>query len=563
MTAITYDALSKERKRMQEADTLPAHWSTASWQLFKEKYLYQAANPREQYQRIARTLATHTPDPSVWAEKFFDIMWKGWLSPSTPILSNTGTNRGLPVSCAGVYFPDSIDGIYKAKREVALLTKHGFGTAGYMGDIRPRGTPISVGGKSMGVLPVIEGLESDMTYVAQGTTRRGAFAAYLPVDHGDFHEVVDYLAAHDDGVNIGWNWYDRNTQDIYDGCFETDLRYCKINKTRMQTGKGYLYFPDKVNRDRPPMYKDLGLYVKAAQLCNEISLFNDEEHTYTCVLASMNGLFYDDWKDTDAVFIATVFLDCVAQEFIERAKNIPGLEKAVRFTKKSRALGLGLCGLHSLYMDKFISFDSLEATFLNNEIFKHLNEESLRASQWIASVYGEPEWCKGYGVANTHRLSVAPTKSTALIMGGVTEGINPEDGLVKTQRTSAGEVDRVNPQFLAYLKANGLYTKARIREVREAMGSCQRVDWLSPEAKDVFKTGFEINPYAQINQASQRGNWLCQWQSFNLFLSSDEKEEVISDVMWRIVEDERMHGVYYTYGMAGVQASNGECTACM
>ena len=562
MTAITYDALSKERKRMQEADTIPAHWSTASWQLFKEKYLYQAANPREQYQRIAKTLACHTPDPSLWAEKFFDIMWKGWLSPSTPILSNTGTNRGLPVSCAGVYFPDSIDGIYKAKREVALLTKHGFGTAGYMGDIRPRGAAISIGGKSMGVLPVIEGLEQDMTYVAQGTTRRGAFAAYLPVSHGDFHEVVDYLAAHDDGVNIGWNWYDADTNAVMDGCEETDLRYCKINKTRMQTGKGYMYFPDKVNRNRPAMYKDLGLYVKAAQLCNEISLTNDEEHTYTCVLASMNGLFYHEWKNTDAVFVATVFLDCVAQEFIERAKNIPGLEKAVRFTKKSRALGLGLCGLHSLYMDQFITFDSLEATFLNNEIFKHLNEESLRASQWIASVYGEPEWCKGYGVANTHRLSVAPTKSTALIMGGVTEGINTEDGMVKTQRTSAGEVDRVNPQFLAYLKANGLYTKARIREVREAMGSCQRVDWLSPEAKAVFKTGFEIDPYAQINQASQRGHWLCQWQSFNLFLSSDEKEEVISDVMWRIVEDERMHGVYYTYGMAGVQASNGECQAC-
>lgn len=562
MTAVTYETLSKERKQMQEAGTLPLHWSTASWQLFKEKYLYKAENPREQYQRIAKTLACHTPDPGTWAEKFFDIMWKGWLSPSTPILSNTGTNRGLPVSCAGVYFPDSIDGIYRAKREVALLTKHGFGTAGYMGDIRPRGAPISIGGHSNGIIDVIKGLEHDMTYVAQGTTRRGAFASYLPVNHGDFHEVIDYLAAHDDGVNIGWNWHDENTAAVLAGCEETDLRWQKINKTRMVTGKGYFYFPDKVNRDRPQMYKDLGLYVKAAQLCNEINLFNDNEHTYTCVLASMNALFYDEWKDTDAVFVATVFLDCVAQEFIERAKNIPGLEKAVLFTKKSRALGLGLCGLHSLYMDKFIPFESLEATFLNVEIFKHLNTESLRASQWIASVYGEPEWCKGYGVANTHRLSVAPTKSTALIMGGVTEGINTEDGMVKNQRTAAGEIDRVNPQFLAYLKAHGLYTKARIREVREAMGSCQGVSWLNDEAKAVFKTGFEIDPYAQIRQASQRGRFLCQWQSFNLFLSSDLGEEYISDVMWTIVEDEGMQGCYYTYGKAGVQASNGECQAC-
>jgi len=562
MTAVTYDTLSKERKQMQAAGTLPAHWSTASWQLFKEKYLYKADNPREQYQRIAKTLACHTPDPDLWSEKFFDIMWKGWLSPSTPILSNTGTNRGLPVSCAGVYFPDSIDGIYRAKREVALLTKHGFGTAGYMGDIRPRGAPISIGGHSNGIIDVIKGLEHDMTYVAQGTTRRGAFASYLPVNHGDFHEVIDYLAAHDDGVNIGWNWHDENTAAIFAGCEETDDRWNKINKTRMTTGKGYFYFPDKVNRARPSMYKDLGLFVKAAQLCNEISLFNDNDHTYTCVLASMNLLFWHEWKDTDAVFIATVFLDCVAQEFIERAKNIPGLEKAVLFTKKSRALGLGACGLHSLYMQDFIPFESLQATFLNNEIFKHLNEESLRASQWIASVYGEPEWCKGYGVANTHRLSIAPTKSTALIMGGVTEGINTEDGMVKNQRTAAGEIDRVNPQFLAYLKAHGLYTKARIREVREAMGSCQGVSWLTDEAKAVFKTGFEINPYAQIRQASQRGHWLCQWQSFNLFLSSDLGEEYISDVMWTIVEDENMHGCYYTYGMANVQASNGECVAC-
>lgn len=565
MTAVTYDTLSKERKQMQADGTMPLHWSTASWQLFKEKYLYMAANPREQYERIARTLACHTPDPSVWADKFFDIMWKGWLSPSTPILSNVGTTRGLPVSCAGVYFPDSIDGIYKAKHEVAMLTKHGFGTAGYFGDIRPRGSKIAGGGKTSGIMPIIEGVmgeTGDMTYVAQGTQRRGAFAAYIPVGHGDFHEVIEYLAAHDDGVNIGWNWYDQNTADVMNGCEETDLRFCKINKTRMGTGKGYMYFPDKVNRNRPQMYKDLSLEVRAAQLCNEIDLFNDIEHTYTCVLASMNGIFYHQWKNTDAVFVATVFLDCVAQEFIERAKNIPGLEKAVRFTKKSRALGLGLCGLHSLYMQEFIPYDSLQATFLNVEIFKHLNEESLRASRWIADVYGEPEWCKGYGVANTHRLAIAPTKSTALIMGGVTEGINPEDGFVKTQRTAAGEVDRVNPQFLAYLKANGLYTKARIREVREAMGSCQRVDWLTDEAKAVFKTGFEIDPYAQIRQASQRGKFLCQWQSFNLYLSSDLGEEYISDVMWSIVEDEGMRGCYYTYGQAGVQASNGECTAC-
>lgn len=304
------------------------------------------------------------------------------MSPSTPILSNTGTTRGLPVSCAGTYFPDSIDGIYKAKHEVAILTKHGFGTAGYLGDIRPRGTPISVGGKSSGVMQVIEGMEDDMNYVAQGTARRGSFASYLPITHGDFHEVCDFLAAHDDGVNIGWNWYDKDTDLIRSGDEELNLRFKKMLKTKMITGKGYMFFPDKVNRRRPQMYKDLGLDVKAAQLCNEICLHSSKDYTYTCVLASMNLLKWGEWKDTDAVFVSTVFLDCVAQEFIERAKNVSGLEKAVAFTKKGRSLGLGVCGLHSLYMDKMLPFESFEAMYLNNTIFKHLKEESLKASQW-------------------------------------------------------------------------------------------------------------------------------------------------------------------------------------
>lgn len=558
----SYETLSKERKKLQQEGNIPPHWSTASWQLFKEKYLYNAEHPREQYMRIARTLACHTPDPAEWTEKFFDVMWKGWLSPATPILSNTGTVRGLPVSCAGSYFPDSIDGIYKAKHEIAILTKHGFGTSGYLGDIRARGSVISTGGKSAGVLPVIKGIVEDMEYVAQGSARRGSCATYLPVSHGDFHEVVDYLSHLPDGLNIGWNWYDADTKAANEGDSEIDLRFQKINKAKMITGKGYMFYPDKVNRRRPQMYVDQGLDVLAAQLCNEITLHSSKDYTYTCVLASMNLSMYREWAGTDAVFVSTVFLDCVAQEFIERAKNISGLEKAVAFTKKSRALGLGACGLHTLYMQEFVEFESLTAQLLNNEIFTFMNNESLKASQWIASVYGEPEWCKGYGVANTHRLAVAPTKSTALIMGGVTEGINPEDGMVKTQRTAAGEIDRVNPTFLKYLKENGLYTKERIKEVREAMGSVQNVSWLSDEAKRVFKTAFEINQYVILRHAGQRGRQLCQWQSLNLYLSSEETEENIAALHQTATEDEDILGLYYVYGQAGVQGSNGECAAC-
>ena len=558
----SYAVLSAERKKMQEEDKLPQHWSTASWQMFKEKYLYKADHPREQYQRIATTLAMHTPNPEEWKEKFFDVMWKGWLSPSTPILSNTGTSRGLPVSCAGTYFPDSIDGIYKSKHEIAILTKQGFGTSGYFGDIRPRGTPISTGGKSSGVMPVIEGIVKDMEYVAQGTTRRGSCATYLPISHGDFGEVCDYLSAHPDGLNIGWNWYDTDTTNIKAGDEETNSRFSRMLKTKMVTGKGYMFFPDKANRRRPQMYVDKGLDIKASQLCNEIVLHSDINHTYTCVLASMNLAKWEEWKDTDAVFVSTVFLDCVAQEFINRAKNISGLERAVAFTKKSRALGLGACGLVSLYQDKMIPFESFEAMYLNNEIFRKLQKDSLEASQWIASVWGESEWCKGYGVANTHRLAVAPTKSSSLIMGGCSEGINPDTAMVFTQRTSAGEIDRVNPYLLKLMKSKGVYTKERIREVREAMGSVQGVEWLTEEEKEVFKTAFEINQYSILQQAEQRGRLLCQWQSLNLFLSADEDEAKIAAIHQYAVESEDILGLYYVYSKAGVQASSGECTAC-
>lgn len=561
MTSV-YERLSEERKKLQEQDLAPAFWSTGGYQLFKEKYLYQAANPREQYERIARTLATHTPDPQRWFHRFFDIMWKGWLSPSTPILANTGTSRGLPVSCAGSYFPDSIDGIYKAKHETAMLTKYGFGTAGYLGDVRPRGAKISVGGKSVGVLPIVQGMQHDMEYVAQGTARRGSWAAYLPVSHGDFDEVCDYLEQHPDGNNVGWVWLDSDTEKMQQGDEEMLRRYQRIMKTKMVTGKGYFSFQDKQNRARPEWYVKNNLDIKAPQLCNEVMLHSSEDYTYTCVLASMNLLYWDDWKDTDAIFVATVFLDAVAQEFIERAKNVSGLEKAVAFTKKSRALGLGACGLHSLYISKMLPFGSLEAYILNSEIFRVIREQAEEATKWIADHYGEPEWCKGYGRANSHVMAVAPTKSTSLIMGAVSEGINPDTGMVFTQRSAGGEIDRINPFLLKLMKERGVYNKTTVERIRTAMGSVQNEDWLTQDEKEVFKTAFEINQNDIINQAIDRGVYLDQWQSLNLFFSAEEDESVISEIHQRTIEEEGILGLYYIYSQAGVQASNGECLAC-
>jgi ribonucleoside-diphosphate reductase alpha chain len=562
MSSGVYDKLSEERKKLQAEGLMPEWWSTGGWQLFKNKYLYQAANPKEQYQRIAATLAVHTPDPQEWKEKFFSIMWKGWLSPSTPVLANTGTNRGLPVSCAGSYVPDSIDGIYAAKRETAMLTKMGFGTSGYLGDIRPRGTEISVGGKSSGVLPVIEGFQKDMEYVSQGTARRGSWAGYLPIDHGDFEEVCTYLEQHPDGNNIGWNVSEAFIERLKNQDEDALKRYAKALKTKMITGKGYFFFPDKVNAKRPQWYVDKGLDVKAAQLCNEITLHSSKDYTYTCVLASMNVALWDEWKDTDAVFVATVFLDCVCQEFIERAKNIPGLEKAVAFTRKGRSLGLGVCGLHSLFQSKMIAFESFDAHMLNNQIFKRIRDEAERATKWSAEQWGEPEWCKGYGRANTHLLAIAPTKSTALIMGGVSEGINPDTAMVYTQRSAGGEIDRVNPYLLKLMKEKGVFNKTNVEDIRDKMGSVQHVDWLTDEEKLVFRTAFEINQSAILRLAAARSRYVDQWMSLNLFFAAGEEEGYINDIHKEAFLNPDILGLYYVYSKAGVQASKDECSAC-
>lgn len=558
----SYRVLSEERKKLQEDGLMPAHWSTGSWQLFKNKYLYQASNPKEQYQRIAATLAAHTPDPSEWKEKFFDIMWKGWLSPSTPILANTGTNRGLPVSCAGSYIPDSIDGIYKSKHETAMLTKMGFGTAGYLGDVRSRGESISVGGTSTGVMQVIEGFQRDMEYVAQGTARRGSWAGYLPIDHGDFNEVCTYLEQHPDGNNIGWNISDEFIERLKSGDADAVKRYGKALKTKMVTGKGYFFFPQKAERKRPQWYVDQKLDVKAPQLCNEIMLHSSKDFTYTCVLASMNVELFDDWYGTDAVNTAIVFLDAVCQEFIERAKNIPGLEKAVAFTKNSRALGLGQCGLHSYMQKNMIAFESFDAHMVNNKIAKYIQDEAIKASEWLASVWGEPKWMKGYGRANTHLIAIAPTKSTALIMGGVSEGINPDTAMVYTQKSAGGEVDRVNPYLLKLMKEKGVFTKANVEDVRDKMGSVQHVEWLTDEEKLVFRTAFEINQHTIIRLAAARGKFMDQWQSLNLFFAAGEDEAYINDVHKEAFLNPDILGLYYVYSMAGVQASKDECLAC-
>jgi len=566
MSKNIYEDLSNERKELQEKGLMPEWYSTASWQMFKEKYLYETDSVKGQFERIASCAAKHLRHIGVEDEakdKFFNMLWKGWLSPSTPVLANMGTTRGLPVSCSGSVIGDSIDGFYTARKETALLTKYGFGTSGYLGNIRPRGSKISVGGKASGVVPVFRGFIQDMRDVAQGTTRRGAWAGYLPIDHGDFHELADFVLAEPDDANVGWIITDAFIKRLDDGDAEAIDRYQKAMKLKMVTGKGYFCFIDKINAKRPESYVKNGLTVKASNLCDEITLFADEDHTFTCVLSSLNVAKYDEWKDTDTVFWATVFLDCVAEEFIQIAKKISGLETAVRFTEKGRALGLGQCGFHTYLQQNMISFESLEAHMKNTEIADHIFKNANEATKWMAEKLGEPEWCEGTNRRNTHLIAIAPTKSTSVLMGGISEGINPDPAMTFTQMTSAGEVDRINPCLLELMKKKKVYTKENIKQISEKQGSVQHVTWLTEEEKKVFKTAFEINQETILRLASVRSKYVDQWMSMNVFFAADEDPNWISHIHKLAFHDPNILGLYYVYTMAGVQASKEICEACM
>lgn len=557
------DALSEERKKLQQEGSVPLWMTTDGYGLFKDKYSVKGEDAfLGRAKTIAKTAAQYTKNPTEWEEKFFELIWNGWLSCSTPVLSNMGTTRGMSVSCSGQYVGDSIDEFYKNIHESAMLTKYGFGCSGYLGDIRARGTSISIGGKASGVVPVFEDFVQMSQKVSQGSNRRGAWAGYLPVSHPDFDELADHLKVNLDGSNLGWCWTEEDTQKCDEGDEEAIRRFKKILKLKMITGKGYLFFTDKVNKQSPQMYKDLGLEVKSSNLCSEITLYQDEEHTYTCVLSSMNLSRYNEWKDTDAIFNATVFLDCVAEDFIQKSKGIAAFDKSRRFTEKGRALGLGVCGFHTYLQQESIPFESLEAHLFNNKFFKELQQKSLEASQWMAKECGEPEWCKGYGVRNTHRLAIAPTLSTSIIMSGCSQGIEPMLGNCFIQASAGGETERINPVFLDLMKKRGKYTKKLVKHVADNNGSVQDQDWLTDHEKLVFRTAFEISQEVIIRLASQRQRFICQAMSLNLFFSADESEEYIAKIHKLAIKDPYIKSLYYIRTQSGVSASSGECIAC-
>lgn len=573
-----YEQLSHKRKQLQADGLAPSWMSTASYQLLTEKhYLDIAETPKDMYTRIAKHAAelTEFEIPAYlgyesWFDAYFTIMWNGWLSPSTPVLTNMGNNRGHPISCSGTYVGDSIDSFYEARKEIAKLTQRGYGTSWCLDPIRHRGAPISTGGTANGIMQPAAGVVQDMKDVSQGNSRRGSIGQYLNILHPDFDELCDQITADDDGWNIGWNMTDEYNELFKKDFDRADYIWKKILRTKLIKGKGYFHFLDKVNRARPQMYKDRGFYVRHSNLCAEIALMSDPDHSFTCVLSSMNISKYDEWKDTYAVQIATFFLDAVISDMLIKAKQEPGFERIIAFTEKSRAIGLGMLGEATYYQMQNWVFGDFQSIQFNQMIMKHMDHETLAASKLLAKEVGEPEWMRGYGERFSHRLALPPTKSTAIVMGGVSEGIAPVYANVYEQDTAGGTIYRINPVLLNLMKERGVYNEETMTRIAEAQGSVQGEDWLDDHEKKVFKTAFEINQEIVLLMGSHRQRIMVeggggQGQSLNIYIQKEDTEEEISRLHDYAFNDPWIQSLYYIYSLnedSKYKVDKTDCEAC-
>lgn len=568
-----YEKLSTERKFLQQTYQAPEWLSTAGYQLLKGKhYLNTNETPRTMYERIASRAAqlTNIESPSfygysTWYDAFFDIMYKGWLSPSTPVLTNMGNDRGHPIACSGSHVDDSIRSFYQTRTELAQLTQRGYGTSVCLDTIRPRGSLISTGGHANGVMQFASGVVNDMHDISQGSSRRGSCGMYISPLHPDFDEIIDQLMSADDGWNIGWNIGDDFEQLFITDPIRADTIWKKMLRVKMVKGKGYFFFIDKVNRANPQMYKDHEFTVKASNLCSEITLMSDNKHSFTCVLSSLNIAKYDEWKDTRTIEIAMVFLDAVIEDMLIKACQEEGFERVIAFTEKSRAVGLGVLGLSTYYQKQSWPFGSFESMQFNNKLFKELNERTLAISKYLASVLDEPEWLTGYGERFSHRLALPPTMSTSIIQEGVSQGIEPVYANVYEQDMAGGTVYRINPVFLDLMKTRDQYNVDTMQRIAEDQGSVQGEDWLTEHEKLVFRTAFEINQETILIMGSQRQRWVDQGQSLNLYFTADAEEEEISHLHHLALVDPYIKALYYVRSLNGVakhKVDTSDCFAC-
>ena len=568
-------------------------------------YLFDGETPREAYLRVAKTVARRLYKPEM-AETFFEYIWNGWLCLASPVLSNTGTDRGLPISCFGIDVADSIQDIGQKNLEMMLLAKHGGGVGIGVNMIRPAGAKITGNGTSDGVVPFCKIYDSTILATNQGSVRRGAASVNINIEHDDFEEWLEIREPKGDVNRQSLNLHqcvvvpDGFMQKVQEGDPEARKRWIGVLRKRKATGEPYVMFKGNINRANPEAYKQNGLKVYMTNICSEITLHTDESHSFVCCLSSVNLAKYDEWKNTDLVYTATWFLDGVLDEFIQKAKFMRGFENSVRSAEKGRALGLGVLGWHTYLQERGIPFEGLSAQFETRKIFQQLRTETEKASRDMALEFGEPLWCKGTGMRNTHLRAIAPTVSNSKLAGNVSAGIEPWAANVFTEQTAKGTFIRKNPVLEGFLAAINRDTKPTWNKILEDGGSVQGLDFLDDyyvqvatnitvkdnlitkkkfdalteieqdkwiPVKDIFKTFKEINQLDLVKQAGVRQQYVDQAVSLNLAFPTQADTKFINKVHLEAFK-EGVKTLYYMRtesvlrGDIAKAATDPDCVAC-
>ena len=512
-----------------------------------------------------------------YSDKFYNYMEQGFFSLSSPVWSNFGKERGLPISCFGSNISDDMGNILFTQSEVGMMSKLGGGTSGYFGNIRHRGSSVKNNGEASGSVHIMQLFETMVDVVSQGSVRRGRFSPYLPVEHEDILELLDIgtegnpIQELTHGVTVTDKWL----QEMIDGDMEKRTIWAKVLQRRGEIGYPYIFFKDNANKGAPEVYKKNNYSVNASNLCTEIMLPSNEKWSFVCCLSSLNVLHYEKWKNTDAVETMIFFLDAVITEFVEKLdvyrdstelddqQTFLFMRRAYDFAKDHRALGLGVLGWHSLLQSRMLAFNSQEAYNLNTEIFKNIKNKSYEASQKLANMFGEPEVLKGCGRRNATLNAIAPTTSSAFILGQVSQGIEPIWSNIYVKDIAKSKSTIKNPFLVKLLQKKDKDNKEVWNSIRDKDGSVQHLDFLSDEEKNVFKTYSEIDQMDIIYQASNRQNYIDQGQSVNLMIHPNMPAKEINKIYisaWQI----GLKSLYYQHSMNAAQQfkQNKECASC-
>ena len=495
-------------------------------------YLLPGQTAQERIMQIGQAAEEILKEPG-FADRFYDYMSRGWISLSTPVWSNFGLKRGLPISCFGSFVPDNMQGILGTVAEIGMMTKYGGGCSAYFGDLRPRGSEIKNNGNSSGSVHFMQMFESLVDTVSQGSTRRGHVSPYLPIEHSDAKEFLEIgtegnlIQKLTHGITVTDKWM----EEMIGGDAEKRDLWAKVLQRRSQMGYPYILFVDTANKNKPDCYKDK--QILASNMCSEIMLPSNKDWSFVCCLSSLNLRHYDEWKTTDLVETMTKFLDAVMEEFITKLEQLRDsnneedrgaflfMSRAHKFAKDNRALGLGVLGYHSYLQSKMIAFDSSEAKLINAEMFAHIRHEAEEASKQLAEKFGEPEVLTGYGKRNATLLAIAPTTSSAFILGQVSQGIEPVWSNCYIKDVAKLKVTIKNPFLVELLSAKGKDTKEVWDSIRDNDGSVQHLDFLTDNEKAVFRTFAEIDQAAVIDQAANRQVFIDQGQSLNIMIHPD------------------------------------------